>query len=312
MFGIFNCIAGGTAKNAFIGGGCRNMVTVLDSTVVAGLSNIVRGNMGFIGSGRENIICNTANYSTIVAGASSRVCGNYSSIVGGAFNKLTTSGKYKFIGGGHLNSAASRGNIIVGGQHNEVIGAESIIVGGFGNKVSGPDQFIGGGYNNTINGGGSSGILGGNNNTLFNSSSAFLIGSNLSAFNVNNYTLANNLSAQRQLRAGGSLQVGDGSPGNGNTLIYGDLATQGNILSGGVNLTDIIQSVSLSGTSNFTTQVGTHGDLTLDVAKGQIIGATEFIQFVTNIPDASNPNEDVLGTEDYKKLSGPFEFRSAS
>ena len=49
-----------------------------------------------------------------------------------------------------------------------------------------------------------------------------------------------------------------------------------------------------------------------DVAKGQIIGATEFIQFVTNVPDASNPNEDVLGTEDYQKLSGPFEFKSAS
>ena len=78
MFGIFNCIAGGTAKNAFIGGGCRNMVTTVDSTVVAGLSNIVRGDMGFIGSGRENIICNTANYSTIITTYSTTSTCNYS------------------------------------------------------------------------------------------------------------------------------------------------------------------------------------------------------------------------------------------
>ena len=256
---------------------------------------------------------NSGCYNTIAGGLSSKIRNSKFSSVGGGTKNYVTGACYTVIGGGYCNTASQGSHVVLGGGAFNLVGVNgAVLVWGQQNTNFAADSFIGGGYLNNNLFSNSGGILGGNNNTLTSSNSSFIIGSNLSATNVPGYTFTNNMSAQRQLRAGGSLTVGDGNPGNGDATILGDLSTTGNILSGGVNLTNIIQSVALSGTSNFTTQVGTHGDLTLDVAKGQIIGATEFIQFVTNVPDASNPNEDVLGTEDYQKLSGPFEFKSAS
>jgi hypothetical protein len=139
--GSSNGIATG-ALNAFIGGGCSNIVDNSHSSIVGGDLNEVSGTCSFIGGGGDN----TTGYN------------NYITVVGGQSNMAQAS--HTFIGGGRLNGIndVAEDSSIVGGRNNCISSNTSgVFIGGGANNCICNERiaytFIGGGENNYIDGG---------------------------------------------------------------------------------------------------------------------------------------------------------------
>lgn len=99
--------------------------------------------------GGNNIVGNTAFYSSILGGQTNRVCAFYSGVTSGRANSATDI--YSFIGGGSLNCADGQYSAVIGGSQNTAFNNYSIVGGGQQNCVLGVNSFIGGGIANISN-----------------------------------------------------------------------------------------------------------------------------------------------------------------
>ncbi len=241
-------VGGVTANMSFIGGGCKNHVFSIGSSIAGGMLNCIDINsplgpggpaigVSFIGGGRNNNI--SAQSSFIGSGLNNTVActpGSFfmvsSAIAGGRNNLVNGQGVNSFIGAGNQNCISGSDSAIGGGITNNIESQASFVGGGQANFINSgsSNSFIGGGFTNGIGisvGGNSalySSIGGGQNNCIDDTAAAVNHSGIFSGF-------GNTVSGSCSVVLGG-LNNGDGGFPNtavfGNTLVASvDPATMG-------------------------------------------------------------------------------------
>ena len=192
--GKYNRIVGTYGVNNqqnFIGGGCRNCINGLKTSIVGGVFNTASSsNCSFIGGGYCNTLFNSKG-SSIVGGGNNIISGSTIAplsdfnVIGGSSN--TISGSFTAVFG--LSNTASRhcanfiageGNSInsVSSYYGTTTPNHSTIAGGCGNTLTDSSGFIGGGACNTISGyyTGAGNVIGGGSCNCIDSAYSSILG----------------------------------------------------------------------------------------------------------------------------------------
>ena len=195
---------------SFVGGGCCNrMEKAKASVIVGGEKNTIRQNLvnqgteySFIGGGLSNCITDKCN--SIVGGICNLIRGNLgeNGFIGGGFGNQITQ-RYVTIGGGRTNSGYGACSTIAGGFSSRSSGSFSSIAGGCGNSTLSIASTVGGGRNNKIHSGNDSTIVGGINNFIDGKSCVVVAGANIEIGSGHDIctTYVNNLSTNGIVKA---------------------------------------------------------------------------------------------------------------
>lgn len=157
-------------------GGIDNIISGVAGTIIVGGSgNSASGNYCFIGGGRNNIIEEYIDSSTIGGGHNNTIISSsdWSTIGGGQLNRIFN--QYCSIGGGNDNQAIGYASTIGGGQSNTANGNYST-VNGTVNLTYANYSIIGGGTENIANINAVYGTICGGYSNLIHENSSFIGG----------------------------------------------------------------------------------------------------------------------------------------
>jgi hypothetical protein len=139
-------VAGGYSGNSI-------SPTVVGATIggggSSGYTNIVGGNYGTIGGGRNNQA--NASFATVGGGGANRATANYATVGGGNANQAVT-GTYATVGGGYVNLATADYATVGGGESNAASGQNATVGGGYVNLATADYAAVGGGESNAASG----------------------------------------------------------------------------------------------------------------------------------------------------------------
>jgi hypothetical protein len=129
---------------SIVGGGQGNNACDGWATIAGGYDSAISGTAydGFIGSGEFNVVSGNDRDAAVVAGSSNTVSNDFGFIGGGYTN--TVSGEYGVIGGGNTNAVSGSAAVIGGGQGSYAEGAYATVPGGYDNNAAGELSFAAG------------------------------------------------------------------------------------------------------------------------------------------------------------------------